>query len=596
MQSTPVRVSILALGTVTTLAAYGLGKTNATTPDEKPKTPDPTNKKKTTKPFPFLAPKTAAIAKPEQSATPLKVVPVPGSLAALRTSTPKPIQTPPAIRRISVDQLPIDNIVASTLPSEKATPKSKPATKPAIAPSANPSTPASERKIAVAPQVAATPQVAIATPPPPPAIRPESSNTISATEVDDSSYALGPGDQIRVELFNVPEYSRDYQVLVNGTVNLYLVGPISVKGMTPLEAQAAIAAKYAPIVSKARVDVTLLATRPVRVAIAGEVAHPGTYAMSTPGNAAPTLTQLIQQAGGITQAANSRFIQIRRSQRGTPLTITADLWALTTQADNRQDLVLRDGDAVVVPTLDNINLAEAGAIAATNIATDPKKAINIAVVGEVMRPGSQILAQTGGALPTLSQAIQQAGGIAPLANVREVEVRRTTRKGTTQVTRLNLWELLASGDATQDMVLQQGDTIMIPKGTALTAAESSKIQGSTFAAASIRVSVVGEVERPGTLEVTPSTPLNQAILSAGGFNRRANKKSVHLLRLNPDGTVSRQPISIDLATGVDEKGNPMLRNNDVILVDRSGGAKVTDTLGDIGGIFGKILPFNFLFR
>jgi len=497
----------------------------------------------------------------------------------LQSRTPPPLKpisqrrTPvqPKISRIRVDQIPIDQIIASSLPSQSAPkPKAKPKAKPAKPLTVQPSSP----------------------------LPVQNPSEVPATQVDDASYTLGAGDRIRVELFNVPEYSREYQVLVNGIVNLYLVGPLSVRGMTPLQAQAAIAAKYAPIVDQPRVDVTLTAARPVRVAIAGEINRPGTYALTNQENSSfPTLTQLIQQAGGITQAANARKVTIRRPQAGgTTLTIQANLWELTQTGDLRQDLTLRDGDSIVIPTNTDINLAEASQLATANFASDSKQALNITVVGEVMRPGPIVLAATTGGLPTLSQAIQQAGGITALANVREVEVRRSTRSGTTQTKRLNLWQLLSSGDATQDLVLQQGDTIVIPKGTALTAAEVTQVGGSTFAPTAIRVNIVGEVESPGAVQVPPNSPLNQALLSAGGFNRRANRRSVQLLRLNPDGTVSRQAVSIDFSRGVDEKGNPILRNNDVILVDRSGGAKIEDTLDRVGGFLGKILPFGFFLR
>ncbi|NJR49025.1 MAG: hypothetical protein HC780_05060 [Leptolyngbyaceae cyanobacterium CSU_1_3] len=43
--------------------------------------------------------------------------------------------------------------------------------------------------------------------------------TTAALNSNEESYTLGAGDKLRVEVFNVPEYSKDYQVLVNGTLN-----------------------------------------------------------------------------------------------------------------------------------------------------------------------------------------------------------------------------------------------------------------------------------------------------------------------------------------------------------------------------------------
>ncbi|MEL6899686.1 MAG: polysaccharide biosynthesis/export family protein [Cyanobacteria bacterium J06606_4] len=57
-----------------------------------------------------------------------------------------------------------------------------------------------------------------------------------------SAYVLGPGDTIRVEIFNVPEYSGSQQVLADGSVNLTAISPVNVNGLTPQEAEKAIAA------------------------------------------------------------------------------------------------------------------------------------------------------------------------------------------------------------------------------------------------------------------------------------------------------------------------------------------------------------------
>ena len=81
------------------------------------------------------------------------------------------------------------------------------------------------------------------------------------------------------------------------------------------------------------------------------------------------------------------------------------------------------------------------------------------------------------------------------------------------------------------------------------------------------------------------------MLAAGGFNnRRAKKSEVTLVRLNPDGTVSKREIEIDLAAGISDETNPALRNNDTIVVGRSTVASLSDTIGTVlsplSGVFG----------
>jgi polysaccharide export outer membrane protein len=51
---------------------------------------------------------------------------------------------------------------------------------------------------------------------------------------------------------------------------------------------------------------------------------------------------------------------------------------------------------------------------------------------------------------------------------------------------------------------------------------------------------------------------------------------VDLIRLNPDGTISQRTIAIDFSASPNEQNNPLLRNNDIIVVERSGLAKFSD--------------------
>lgn len=211
--------------------------------------------------------------------------------------------------------------------------------------------------------------------------------------------------------------------------------------------------------------------------------------------------------------------------------------------------------------------------------------IKIAIAGEVNRPGAYTLsaAEKDAGAPTVTSAIQLAGGITPSADIRKIQVRRLlpSQQGGEQVMTVNLWELLQTAELSQDVALRDGDTIVIPQAPPMTPEEATRLASASFSPDKIRVNVVGEVKQPGGVEVPPNTPLNQALLAAGGFNTRARKRSVELIRLNPNGTVTRQSISIDLAQGLNDKTNPALRNNDTIVVGKSTFAGATDALGTL---------------
>lgn len=61
--------------------------------------------------------------------------------------------------------------------------------------------------------------------------------------------------------------------------------------------------------------------------------------------------------------------------------------------------------------------------------------------------------------------------------------------------------------------------------TEVATAKAVELATSGFSPDTINVSVVGEVETPGTIKVTPKTTLNQALLTVGGFKGSRTKRS-----------------------------------------------------------------------
>ncbi|MCP2729657.1 SLBB domain-containing protein [Limnofasciculus baicalensis] len=420
-------------------------------------------------------------------------------------------------------------------------------------------------------------------------------------------YTLGGGDRIRLDILEVPQYSGEYLIPPGGFLALPLIGSVSVQGLTLEQAAQTISSRYNSVLKRPIVSVILINPRPVNILVSGEVNRPGYYALpltTVSGNQtaveSATLTVALQQAGGITLSADIRQVQIRRRQtNGVEKVSQIDLWNLVQTGNQRQNLLLRDGDVIFVPTATSVNLAEAQRIAATGFAPATNTPRTVAVIGEVNRPGGYVLiggntATTQGnqGFPTVTRAIQLAGGIKPMADIRRISIRRVTQAGGEQMISIDLWQLIQAGDFHQDTVVQDGDTIIIPTATDVNPAEATELADASFSPTTIKVSVVGEVKTPGVVDVPPNTPLNQAILVAGGFDeKRADGGSVSLIRLNPDGTVSKRTVPIDLTQGINEESNPTLRNNDIIIVDRSDVARVTDAVGTTLSPVDKVLGF-----
>jgi polysaccharide biosynthesis/export protein len=421
----------------------------------------------------------------------------------------------------------------------------------------------------------------------------------------DQGYLLGAGDKIKLDVFSVPEYSGEYQVLADGTLNLPLAGSVLVQDMSLKDASAAISRTFREWLIRPIVTVNLLVARPINVAVSGEVTRPGSYTTTLTEGGIPTLTKMLQLAGGMSQSADLRRVQVvRRSSRGgTSQTRMVDLRQLLRTGDISQDLPLRDGDSIVVPAAIVVNVDDANLIASSSFAVSTDQPLRIIVAGEVNRPGPHTIksetvpqAQVGATVrnrvqvPTVTRSLQIAGGITQSANIREIEVRRRTNAGSEQVLKVNLFELLQAGDSRQDMPLQDGDLVIVPTATTLSPADAAILARASFSPDSIGVNVIGEVTKPGLVQLLPNTTLNQALLAAGGFNTRAKIREVSFLRLNPNGTVDRRDIAINFDQGINEQSNPLLRNNDTIVVGKSGLAGIGDTLGTIftplSGFFG----------
>ncbi len=216
--------------------------------------------------------------------------------------------------------------------------------------------------------------------------------------------------------------------------------------------------------------------------------------------------------------------------------------------------------------------------------------LRVAVIGEVERPGLYTLttseasttqaavAITG--VSTLVDAVQKAGGITGLANLRQVTLQRRVPGSPPRFkrTRVNLLDLVLEGDQLQNPVLFDGDTIRVERAVE-EVAELTELAATTLSPQAIDVNVVGEVKAPGRLQVPANTPMMQAVLAAGGVQPwRASTSKLELVRINRNGTVTRRLYSLDFDQGPSNLKNPPLRQGDTVIVNRSRYAVTADAV------------------
>ncbi len=414
-------------------------------------------------------------------------------------------------------------------------------------------------------------------------------------------YTLGTGDVININVFDIPDQGGEFQVFMDGTVSVPLIGSFKIEGMTIEQVNELFREEYARYLKRPIVTVNLVAQRPLQLAIAGEVNNPGNYTipLDVEGRKNPTVTDLFDKAGGLTVSADVTQIQLKREENGIERIYTLNFWELLQDGDLDQNVDLRDGDIVIIPRKEIVDSEQNRQLADASFGIKYKEAPNITLVGEVNRPGSYTVPIEEGP-PRVTTALKQSGGIRELADIRHIVVKRSTRDGTEQDIAVDLWEMLETGDIDKDIILQDGDTIVVPTATEINPAEAQALASANFSPDTIIVNVIGSMKEPGATELPPNSSLNNAILAAGGFDeRRANDEVVQLVRFNPNGTVTKREIEVNLAAEVNENNNPILKNNDVVIVGRNAMTQVTDSvetlLGPIGRTF-SVLNFFNLFR
>jgi polysaccharide export outer membrane protein len=140
-----------------------------------------------------------------------------------------------------------------------------------------------------------------------PGREPERITVTALRQSDDSLYRLGPGDKLRITVFNETDLSGDFSLDGQGFVRLPLLGQIQAAGLTSFALESRISESFTAggyLVSP-RVAVEITGYRPFY--ILGEVTKPGEY----PYVNSMTATNAIALAGGFTDRAVQSTIYVR---------------------------------------------------------------------------------------------------------------------------------------------------------------------------------------------------------------------------------------------------------------------------------------------
>ena len=319
----------------------------------------------------------------------------------------------------------------------------------------------------------------------------------AASHVPSGDYVIGRGDLISVEVFDVPELSREVRVSQTGTIGLPLLPVrLMVTGLTEIQVQQKVAEVLEAngLVSHPEVNVSVKEKKSKPITIVGAVARPMVYSADRP----VTVLEVLAEAGGISNDAGDTVIIARQDQSSTeslgtespgeppeitpadlvgtpgtgspavaqpstpssqaasapspnasatppPLsnTITVNLNELLEAGDARNNIVLQGGDIVTVP--------HAGIVY---------------VLGAVAHPGGFVVTNDREQLSTL-KALALAGGLSPTARKHQAVIIRKDSAGQQHQVIVDLGKVLKQ--ETEDVKLQASDVLYVPQSGSKTA-------------------------------------------------------------------------------------------------------------------------------
>ena len=265
-------------------------------------------------------------------------------------------------------------------------------------------------------------------------------------------YTLGPGDVLRVSVYDNPDLSQEVTIEADGAFSYPLIGRVQAAGLPVRQLEGLLAQRFAEgyLVSP-QVGVTVTQHKSQLVYVIGAVKTPGSYPLQRQ----TTLLEVLSAAGGPTPEAGSEVVLTHAADKqALPSSTTRVSAAANGQPAMRvsleqlmaggvpQRISLQDGDVVYVPL-----------------------AAFVYVTGEIQRPGRYRLEID----TTIQKAVTLAGGFTKFAATKSMTVQRMIN-GKRQNFQAGLNDLL-----------QAEDVVVVHPESLLTSSHSVRCQHRFYA-------------------------------------------------------------------------------------------------------------------
>lgn len=387
------------------------------------------------------------------------------------------------------------------------------------------------------------------------------------------NYVLGPGDAVNIDVWGVSQTSTTEVISPDGTITVSGVGLVKLAGLTVNQAKNRLRSVMGQYYQGSQIEMTLGQTRSITVSVMGEVKVPGTYTMS----AFATVYNALYMAGGPNDIGTLRNVRVFRN--GRQIT-TVDVYDFLLNGKLSGDVRLEDNDIVTVAPYEalvsitgkvkrpmyyemkrtesiatlisyaggftgdaftkavNVNrkggeghsVFSVGEFAMSEFTLMDEDVVTVdstinryqnmvKVEGAVFRPG---MYQLGSDISTVKALIEAAAGLKENAITQRAVLRRMKADRRLEMISLNVQGIMEG--TTPDVPLCNEDVLYI-------ASNEERNENET-------VSIVGEVQYPGTFRYAENETIEDLIIQAGGLTEAASLSKVDVFRriINPKST------------------------------------------------------------
>lgn len=306
--------------------------------------------------------------------------------------------------------------------------------------------------------------------------------------VADSTYIVGPGDEIGISILGAQFYTYTVVVSSDGTIVIPTLGKIYIRNATLRDVRDRIHAELKQDIKRADVIVSLAKARSVKVTVSGAVRNPGIVVMPSSGR----VSEALELAGGAMEDTTSlRGIHVSRVDGSVR---SADLLRYTRIGDLEANPFVSGGD---------------------NIYFAPRDA-KVGIYGSVGIEG--VIDYLPG--ETLYRVLEGCQGLRASAFRDSVEIVRFNSDHRT-TSRMFLDLRGYPDDRSADIPIMPNDLILI---RAIPEYDRHRL-----------IIVRGEVLYPGSFAIEEGkTTLRDAIRRAGGFTAQASLEEAIVIRRPPE--------------------------------------------------------------